>query len=100
MQKVVKCIDCFKSVSVPTRLAIYNFLNSPSERSEATVSEVVDHIGLRQPTISYHLKEMKEAGLLVSRRMGKEVYYSVSKMCPHYNQECVLSGLVFPAKSA
>ena len=94
---MVKCVDCLISVSVPTRMAIYNFLN----HGETTVSEIVNYIKLTQPTVSYHLKEMKDSGLLKSRREGKEVFYSVSETCPHYDEECVLHGLQFPeAKSA
>jgi len=93
--RVVRCTHCFKSVSVPSRMAIYNHLNK-TEGKEATVGEIVNHVGLTQPTISYHLQEMKNTGLLKSKKVGKEVFYSVNKVCPHFGQECVLYSLKFP----
>ncbi len=92
--RVVKCTNCFKSVSVPSRMVIYNFLNK--NKAEATVGEIVEQVSLTQPTVSYHLKEMKHSGLLISRKEGKEVYYSISRDCPHHNKECILHSLEFP----
>jgi DNA-binding transcriptional ArsR family regulator len=37
---------------------------------------------LRQPTVSYHLAEMKKEGLLASRKEGREVHYRVKMLCP------------------
>lgn len=76
-------------------MEIYNFLNE-EEGKEASVTEIVDIVGLTQPTISYHLQEMKHNGLLKSRKAGKEVFYSVNTICPHFHQECVLHSLKFP----
>ncbi len=92
---VVRCTHCFKSVSVPSRMAIYNYLNEEEDK-EATVGEIVGKVGLTQPTISYHLKEMRYSGLLKSKKVGKEVFYSINRICPHFNQACVLKGLKFP----
>ena len=93
--RVVRCTHCFKSVSVPSRMTIYNFLNA--DEKEATVGEIVEHVGLTQPTVSYHLKEMKHSGLLNSKKVGKEVIYSINRSCPHHNEhECVLHNLKFP----
>uniref|UniRef100_A0A7C4XT33 ArsR family transcriptional regulator n=1 Tax=candidate division WWE3 bacterium TaxID=2053526 RepID=A0A7C4XT33_UNCKA len=93
---VVKCVNCFKSVSVPSRMIIYNYLNFT--KPEATVGDIVGKVNLTQPTVSYHLKEMKHAGLLKSKRVGKEVYYSVNHICPHHKQECILHNLKFPER--
>lgn len=91
--RVVKCTNCFKSVSVPSRMALYNFLQKVGD---ATVGELVGQVGLTQPTVSYHLKEMKISGLLKSEKIGKEVHYAINEMCPHFDQECILHGLKFP----
>jgi ArsR family transcriptional regulator, lead/cadmium/zinc/bismuth-responsive transcriptional repressor len=90
----IKCTQCFKSVSVPSRMVIYNFLNNTD--SGATVTEIVKQVNLTQPTVSYHLKEMKNSGLLDSHRNGKEVHYFVNADCPYCNKECVLHTLEFP----
>lgn len=73
-------------------MEIYTFL---SKAKNATVSDVVDHLDLTQPTVSYHLKEMKENGLLSSKRKGKKVYYFIDHNCPHSSKNCVLSRINF-----
>lgn len=68
-------------------MQIFGYLEN---HKEATVSQLVEVAGLRQPTVSYHLKEMEDAGLLKSEKLGKEVRYSISHMCPYDGKKCVL----------
>ncbi len=76
-------------------MVIYNYL---SKGKKATVSEIVNYVKLTQPTVSYHLNEMKKNGILVREKQGKEVYYSVGHICPHYDTLCVLEDINFPQK--
>jgi ArsR family transcriptional regulator, arsenate/arsenite/antimonite-responsive transcriptional repressor len=46
---------------------------------EHTVGQVAQQTGLGQSTASEHLASLKRAGLLTSRREGKEVYYRPDK---------------------
>lgn len=75
-------------------MVIYNFLRKSN--SEVTVGQIVDQVNLTQPTVSYHLKEMRHSGLLSSRKEGKEVYYFVNELCSYHNVECILHDLEFP----
>ena len=54
----------FAALADPTRRAIL----ARVARCEATVSELAEPFGLRQPTISKHLKVLEEAGLLTHSR--------------------------------
>lgn len=92
----ILCSDCFKSLGVSTRVAIFSFLQ---RKGKSSVNEIVEEIGLTQPTISYHLKGMKQPGLLKSRRKGKEVYYEIDFSCPYLKQDCVLSTFLIPVKN-
>jgi ArsR family transcriptional regulator len=38
----------------------------------ATVRELVDHVGLSQPLVSWHLGRLRAAGLILTRRTGRE----------------------------
>ena len=38
----------------------------------------ISEVGVSQPTVSYHLKKLKEAGLLTSERRATWVYYRVA----------------------
>ena len=62
----------FKALSDPTRLSI---VNSLANRQECCVCEF-QHLGLSQPTISHHLRILREAGLVeVARKRGTWVFY-------------------------
>src|SRR5947209_16071395 len=54
----------FSALADPTRRAILARL----ARGEATVSELAEPFGLRQPTISKHLKVLEEAGFVTQSR--------------------------------
>jgi ArsR family transcriptional regulator len=61
----------FKALADPARLAIVNHL---AGRAEACVCEF--RLGLSQPTVSHHLRVLREAGLVeVARRRGTWTYY-------------------------
>ena len=52
-------------------------LRSPSAevRGELSVSDIVGHLGLSQPTVSKHLKVLREAGLVAVREDGQHRFY-------------------------
>ena len=63
-----------------TRIKIlYSLLgNSDSdEKVEKTVSEIIDEVNASQSLISHQLKVLKDARLIVSRKQGKNVFYSL-----------------------
>src|ERR671934_2439804 len=62
----------FKALADPTRVAIVNYL---SAADEICVCNLIDAFELAQPTISYHLKVLREAGLVESSRRGTWAYY-------------------------
>jgi ArsR family transcriptional regulator len=39
---------------------------------EASVNDLIAHVGLSQPLVSHHLKRLRAAGLIESRRVGRE----------------------------
>jgi ArsR family transcriptional regulator, arsenate/arsenite/antimonite-responsive transcriptional repressor len=61
----------FKALSDPTRLAIVNQLAGAEECCVCNL----EPLGLSQPTISHHLKVLREAGLVESTRRGTWAYY-------------------------
>jgi len=44
-----------------------------------SVNDIVDQTGVTQPTVSHHLKILREAGLVKVVRRGKEIYYSLNQ---------------------
>ncbi len=66
----------FKALGDPVRLRLFSKVAS-HEGGEACVCDISD-VGVSQPTVSHHLKKLKEAGLLTSERRGTWVYYKVA----------------------
>ena len=66
----------FRALSDETRLRI---LKSISDTGELCECNIVPAFGLSQPTISYHLKVLREAGLVQSQRRGQWVYHRVNQ---------------------
>src|SRR2546421_10324071 len=62
----------FKALADPTRVAI---VNSLSAADEVCVCNLTATFQLSQPTISHHLKVLREAGLVESSRRGTWAYY-------------------------
>ncbi|MDX6387502.1 MAG: ArsR family transcriptional regulator, arsenate/arsenite/antimonite-responsive transcriptional [Gaiellaceae bacterium] len=62
----------FKALADPTRVAIINRL---SAANEVCVCNLTATFELSQPTISHHLKVLREAGLVESSRRGTWSYY-------------------------
>lgn len=60
----------------PARIRLLSLIASGPE-GEACVCNLVEPLGLGQPTVSHHLKVLHQAGLLDRERRGRWVYYRV-----------------------
>lgn len=65
----------FKAVADPTRLRILQLI--AGESGPLCVCHIVDRFDLGQPTISHHLRVLREAGLVSASKRGLWVYYAV-----------------------
>lgn len=64
--------DVFDVLADSTRRDIVDLLRSGSEMS---VGQLVESLGITQPTVSKHLKVLREAGVVVAREEGQHRYY-------------------------
>jgi ArsR family transcriptional regulator len=64
----------FKALGDPVRLRILSIVASRAG-GEVCVCDITNAFALSQPTISHHLKVLKEVGLLTSERRASWVYY-------------------------
>lgn len=62
-----------KALADPSRLRMIQRLAD----SPATVTDLVEHVGLSQPLVSWHLRTLKQVGLVETRRSGREVICSL-----------------------
>jgi len=63
----------FKVLSDPARLRLLSLIASKGEACAAC--DLVEPLGVSQPTVSHHLKVLFEAGLVDRERRGRWVYY-------------------------
>lgn len=63
-----------KALAHPARIAILNLL---AKRSSCMCGDIVEELPLSQSTVSQHLKELKEAGLITGEIEGAKVCYCI-----------------------
>jgi ArsR family transcriptional regulator len=74
--KLTESAALFKALSDETRLRMLKAISHMHEMCECGIVPV---FGLSQPTISYHLKVLREAGLITSERRGQWVWHRVNE---------------------
>ncbi len=63
-----------KAIGHPARIAILQYL---LKKNACVCGDIVDEIGLAQATVSQHLKELKQAGLIKGDIDGRSVCYCI-----------------------
>ncbi|MBL7159500.1 winged helix-turn-helix transcriptional regulator [Candidatus Microgenomates bacterium] len=73
-----KWLDFFKAAHNQHRQKILALIN---EHKDINAGQILAKMKLSQPTVSHHLKILREADLIKANKKGKEVYFSVNKKC-------------------
>ena len=84
----------FKAMADPVRLRLLSLIASHTG-GEACVCDLTDTFNLTGPTISHHLKVLRESGLITGERRGTWVYYRI-----HPEVLARLSAVLVPAAQA
>jgi ArsR family transcriptional regulator len=86
--------NMMKALADVARLTIVYHLARQQE--EVTVTHLTEMLSISQPLVSWHLRKLRRAGLIETRRVGRQVYCSLNLQRFHY---CLqrLEGLVDPA---
>jgi DNA-binding transcriptional ArsR family regulator len=74
MARAATTSDAFNAVAEPRRRDILNYL-APQERP---VGDIVAALQLEQPSVSKHLRVLKDVGLVRARREGRQILYQVN----------------------
>ena len=71
MPRATTTSDAFNAVAEPRRRDILDYL-APRERA---VGDIVEALGLAQPSVSKHLMVIRDVGLVETRRDGRQIFY-------------------------
>ncbi len=75
MDKIYKeTAKVLKAISDPKRLKIVDMLSC----GELCACEILEEFKITQPTLSHDMRVLVEAGIVVDRREGKNIYYSLN----------------------
>jgi len=72
----VATAELFRSLADPHRVKIVNLLATSNE--PVCACELIEPLGLSQPTVSHHLKKLTDAGLLEREQRGKWAFFSLN----------------------
>jgi ArsR family transcriptional regulator len=72
---VINTVDFAKALADETRQKIMALCCC----QEISVNDIVSQLDVAQPTVSHHLKILRQAGLVRATRRGKEIYYSLNQ---------------------
>ena len=69
--------ELFKALGDPARVKILNLLATSGD--PVCVCNLVEPIGLAQPTVSHHLKKLVESGLVLREQHGKWAFFTLNR---------------------
>src|SRR5687767_4448206 len=75
-QAVSAAVEALHFLGDRNRLRIVKLL----AQRECSVGEFVDQLALPQPLVSYHLRRLRQAGLVQVRRQAKQIHYAIDPL--------------------
>ncbi|HQH08252.1 MAG TPA: metalloregulator ArsR/SmtB family transcription factor [Phycicoccus sp.] len=68
--------DVFKALADPTRIRLLRYL-AESDAGTACACHLPDALGITQPTLSFHMRKLHDAGLVAREKRGRWVHWTV-----------------------
>lgn len=66
----------FKALGDPTRVRLLSLIAATDE-GEACICDLTEPVGLSQPTVSHHMKQLVEAGIVRREQRGRWAFYAL-----------------------
>lgn len=76
-QDAAELARMFKALADPTRVRLLSII-AAQPAAEACVCDLTDPVGLSQPTVSHHMKQLVDANLVTREQRGKWAYYALA----------------------
>jgi ArsR family transcriptional regulator len=75
-EKIEKAASIFKAAAHPLRMKIIKLIN---DKGEVNVNVIYNTLKIEQSITSQHLRNLRLADLVLTRREGKKIFYSVNR---------------------
>jgi DNA-binding transcriptional ArsR family regulator len=75
--KSIQVVTALAALAQESRLAVYRLLVARGPEG-VSAGVIGDKLGIAPPTLSFHLKELANAGLIAGRQQGRFVIYSAN----------------------
>jgi ArsR family transcriptional regulator len=69
--------ELFKALGDPARVRLVNLL--ATAEGPVCMCDLIEPVGLAQPTVSHHMKKLLDAGLVEREQRGKWAYFSLNR---------------------
>jgi DNA-binding transcriptional ArsR family regulator len=76
VDKLEGMVNRVKTLNHPDRIGIIELLN---KKERCSVMEIQSHMNLEQASTSNHLRLLKDAHIVISKRVGKNKFYSINR---------------------
>lgn len=90
--KALVLAEAFKALGDPVRLQLLSIL-ATADSGEVCACDLVEPVGKSQPTVSHHLKVLRDAGLVTATRRGTNIWYAAAP-----DQVAALRAVLAPAQ--
>lgn len=69
--------ETFKALGDPNRVLLLSFIASSPE-GEACMCDLIEPVGLSQSTVSHHMRQLTDAGLVLREQRGRWAFYRIN----------------------
>ena len=93
MNKFEEAAKIFKAFCDPNRLMILEILKD----GEQCACKLLEQLNIGQPTLSHHMKILCDSGIVIGRKEGKWMHYSISENGVQYAIDCLQALMITSA---
>ena len=74
--EINEAVNSLSALAQPSRLGVFRLLVKYGEGG-LCAGDISEQLNIPKPTLSFHLKELSQSGLILSRREGRSIIYQL-----------------------
>ena len=80
-------VDALAALAQPTRIEAFRLLVRAGDDG-LPAGSLADHLDIPSPTLSFHLKELRSAGIVTTERRGRTIVYAMRSLIEFLTEQC------------